>query len=233
MNKKMKTILKKTILSATGGSLVLSLVFPAFVFASSAPKLSINSNNDTLAVLKVTSTSLKKKSVKIKVRIENKDTDTVETRIFGKTLDKNGIAKISVTGLSKGAEYSFQASIRKTSETNYSDYSEAASLNKIGSKSYSSKLSLKDSSKTSIKLKFASSSLKKKKVKIKVRLHNNDTNKVETRMFSPTLDKSGNYTITLTGLSSDTSYSIKAAVKKTSDSGYSSFSNEITKKTDG
>ncbi|NTU67209.1 MAG: hypothetical protein HGB08_04815 [Candidatus Moranbacteria bacterium] len=229
----MKAILKKTILSAAGGSLVLSLVFPAMVLASSAPKLSISSNNDTSAVLKISATSLKKKSVKIKVRIENKDTDTVETKIYSKTLDKKGEGKISVTGLSKGAEYSFQAAIRKTSETDYSDYSGAASLNKIGAKSYSAKLSLKDSSKTSIKLKFTSSSLKKKKAKIKVRIYNNDTNKVETRMFSQTLDKSGNYTINLTGLSADTSYSIKAAVKKSSDSGYSSFSNQVTKKTDG
>lgn len=228
----MKSIFKKSILGALGGSLVLSLAMPAFALAASAPKLSISSNTDTKAVLKVTSTSLKKKSVRIKIRIENKDADTVETRIYSKKLDKNGVAKISVTGLTKGAEYAFQAAIRKSSDNTYSDYSGAVSLNKIGAKSYSSKITLKDSSKTWIKLKFTSTSLKKKKVKIKARIYNNDTDSLLTKIFSVTLDKNGNKEIKLTGLASDTSYSIKMAVKKSSDSGYSSFSNEITKKTD-
>ena len=222
-------MLKKTFLATTGtiGLFALILSLPQSALASTkAPTISIKKYKDTTLTLKLTSTDLKKKSVKIKVRINNEDTDTVETRTFETTLDKSGKTTLTIDNLVKGAEYTIKSAIRKSTSEDYSDYSNEISLNATGIKDYDIKISTKDIASDSIKLKITSIALKKKTVNIKVRVTNEDTSDVSTQVFKKTLDKKGSAYITLTGLSSDTEYSMKATIKKTSNTAYSSFSDK-------
>jgi hypothetical protein len=88
-----------------------------------SPTVSIKDEASTSVTLTVTSTKLKKQKVRIKVRVENKDTDKIETRVFSKTLSKNGKADIVVDNLSKNTEYGFKTLIKKTKDKGFSGYS--------------------------------------------------------------------------------------------------------------
>ncbi|MFZ2154415.1 MAG: hypothetical protein WAV16_04255 [Candidatus Moraniibacteriota bacterium] len=87
------------------------------------PTLSVKDETSSTIVLDVTSTKLKKKKVKIKVKIENKDTDKIETRVFSKTLSKNGKAEITINNLSGDTEYAIKALVKKSKDKSYSKYS--------------------------------------------------------------------------------------------------------------
>ena len=222
-------MLKKTFLSWIGlsGMIVMCLATSNEALAASAtPEISLKSSKDTSLVLKLTATTLKKKSVKIKVRIKNEDSDTLETRTFSAKLDKSGKTNITIDNLTDGTAYTLKAAVKKSSSSSYSDYSNEIGKNSTGSKDYAIKISTKNISTTSVKIKVSSETLKKKSVNIKFKITNEDTDKTETRVIKKTLDKSGNVNVTLDNLSADTEYSVKAAIKKTSNTSYSSFSDE-------
>lgn len=190
------------------------------------PTVKVKKIKDTSVTLQIISTNLKRKDVKIKVKIENIDTDGEDTKIFEKTLNKNGKTDISVDGLTKDNEYSFKVAIKKTSDSSYSSYADEKTINAEGTFNYSPTLSIEDETNSTVVLSVASTKLKKKKVKIKIRIENKDTDKIETRVFSKTLSKNGKIKITIDNLSKDTEYAFKALVKKSKDNGFSGYSNE-------
>ncbi len=87
------------------------------------PTLTIKDETSSDVILSVTSTKLNKNKVKIKIRLENEDTDKVETRVFTKTLSKNGEAEITIDNLSKNTAYKFKALIKKSKDNGFSKYS--------------------------------------------------------------------------------------------------------------
>ncbi len=196
------------------------------------PNVKIKKQKDTSVTLQVISTDLAKKDVKIKVKIENQDNDTSTTKTFDVKLKKTGKVDVKIDGLTKDQEYSFKAMIKKSSGGSYSAYSDAVSINESGNDSYSAKIGTSDISSSSFVLKMTSATLKKKDVKIKVRIENEDTDKTETRIFSAKLDKKGSTKVTIDGLTGDTEYKVKAAIKKKKDNTYSSFSGERSITTD-
>ncbi|MGW8184862.1 MAG: hypothetical protein ACWGHO_02010 [Candidatus Moraniibacteriota bacterium] len=225
----MQITIKRTVLAM----LIFSLVFGFSLNNASAsstdytPTVKIKKTKDTYTTLQVVSTNLKRKSVKIKVKIENVDTDSDDTRIFEKTLNKSGKADIKIDGLSKDNEYSFKVAIKKSSDGDYSDYADAVTVNASGEFDYNPTLSIKDETSSTVVLKITSTKLKKKKSKIKVRIENKDTDKIETRIFTKNLSKNGKAEITIDNLSSNTEYSFKVLLKKKDkDNGFSEYSNE-------
>lgn len=225
----MQIIIKRTVLVI----LIFSLAFgfslnnAGAASADYTPTVKIKKTKDTYATLQIVSTSLKRKSVKIKVKIKNEDTDSDDTKIFEKTLNKSGKVDIKIDGLSKDNEYSFKVAIKKSSNGDYSDYADAVTVNASGELDYDPTLSIKDETSSIVVLNVASSKLKKKKVRIKVRIENKDTDKVETRIFTKNLSKNGKAEITIDNLSSNTEYGFKVSLKKKSkDKGFSEYSNE-------
>jgi len=228
----MKTIFQKTMLM----SLALMFGFAFNVSATTStdytPKITAKKVKDTSVTLQVVSANLKKKDVKIKVKVENKDNDSDTTTVFEKKLNKSGKVDVKVSGLTKDTEYSFKVAIKKTSDSDYSDYSDEVGVNNVGVYGYDSEIEIKDTSSSAVVLNVYSTKLKKQKVKIKVRIENKDTDKIETRIFSKTLSKNGKVEITIDNLSNNTDYSFKALVKKSKDKGYSKYSDEEDASTD-
>lgn len=229
-NKKMK----KGILNVCAFSLLSVFLFTHVAYATSvtAPSIKIKKQKDASVTLQVISTDLAKKDVKIKVKIEDQDNDTSTTKTFDVKLKKTGKVDVKIDGLTKDHEYSFKAMIKKSSGGSYSAYSDVISINEGGNDAYSAKIGTSDILSNSFVLKVTSATLKKKEVKIKVRLENEDTDKIETRVFSAKLDKKGIAKVTIDGLTGDTEYKVKAAIKKKKDNTYSSFSSEKSITTD-
>lgn len=226
----MQTIIKKTVLL----SLIFALAF-GFSFSADAvstdntPTVKIKKIKDTYTTLTVTSTNLKKKDVKIKVKIENVDADSDDTKIFEKKLNKSGKADIKIDGLVKDNEYSFEVAVKKSSDGDYSDYASAVKINAEGELDYNPTLSIKDETSSTVVLNIASDKLKKKKARVKVRIENKDTDKIETRIITKNLSKNGKAEITIDKLSANTEYSFKVLLKKKDkdkNKGFSEYSNE-------
>lgn len=223
----MQINIKKTILS----TLIFALAF-GFSFSADAvsnnytPTVKIKKIKDTYTTLTITSTNLKSKDVKIKVKMENIDADSDDTKIFEKKLSKNGKVDIKIDGLTKENEYSFKVAIKKSSDGDYSSYSEEIKINAEGTFDYNPTLSIKDETSSTVVLDVSSAKLKKKKTTIKVRIENEDTDKIETRVLSKTLNKNGKVEITIDNLSKNTDYKFKVLIKKSNDKGYSEYSSE-------
>lgn len=220
-------------------NICLCFLMSVFFFANvahaatvAAPNIKIKKQKDTSVTLQVISTELAKKDVKIKVKIENQDNDTSTTKTFDVKLKKTGKADVKIDGLAKDQEYSFKAMIKKSSGGSYSAYSDTVSVNEGGNDAYSAKIGTSDISSSSFVLKVTSAALKKKEVKIKVRIENEDTDKIETRVLGAKLDKKGIAKVTIDGLTGDTEYKVKVAIKKKKDDTYSSFSSERSITTD-
>ena len=226
--------MKKGILNVCVYFLMSIFLFSNIAHAASVavPNVKIKKQKDTSVTLQVISTDLAKKDVKIKVKIENQDNDTSTTKTFDVKLKKTGKVDVKIDGLSKDNEYSFKAMIKKSSGGSYSAYSDAVSVNEGGNDSYSAKIGTSNVSSSSFVLKVTSAALKKKEVKIKVRLENKDTDKIETRVLSAKLDKKGIAKVTIDELIGDTEYKVRAAIKKKKDDTYSSFSSEKSITTD-
>lgn len=223
----MQTVIKKTILSTLIFALVSGFSFSASAVSTDyTPTVKVKKIKDTYATLTVTSTNLKSKDVKIKVKIENVDADSDDTKIFEKKLSRAGKADIKIDGLTKDNAYSFEVAVKKSSEGNYSNYSEEIKINAEGVSDYDPTLSIKDETSSTVVLEIASTKLKKKKSTVKVWIRNEDTDKTEIRTFSKTLNKNGKTEITIDGLSKDTEYKFKASVKKSNDKGFSGYSGE-------
>jgi len=230
----MKTYFKKISLSA----FIFALAFSfnaAGVKASTdySPSISIKKSNDTSVTLRISSSQLESKKVKIKIRVENKDTDTVATNLFERRMNKKGNTDIKIGSLTEETEYGFKVLIKKTSDQDYSDYSNEVTINTAGIKDYQPTVNVTDVSDKDVTLKVsAAAKLAKKRVTIKVWIENNDNDAVETRVFTKTLNKSASVHFKVGSLSSDTEYNFKAMIKKTSDSSYSEYSKKVTQKTD-
>lgn len=230
----MQTNMKKVTLL----TLIFALAF-GFSFNAGAvntdytPTVKIKKTKDTYTTLTVTSTNLKSKDVKIKVKIENIDTDSDDTKIFEKKLSRNGKVDIKIDSLTKDTEYLFKIAIKKSSDGDYSDFSDEVKINAEGAFDYNPTLSIKDETNSTVVLNATSAKLKKKKVKIKIRIENEDTDKIETRIFTKTLNKNGKAEITIDNLSKNTKYKFKALIKKTKDNGFSKYSNEESTETEG
>ncbi|EKE20606.1 MAG: hypothetical protein ACD_7C00513G0002 [uncultured bacterium] len=223
----MQATMKKIILMSLIFSLALGFSFGANATSVSyTPTVKIKKSADTYVTLQIVSTNLKKKDVKVKIKIEKIDADDDDTKIFEKTLNKSGKVDIKVDGLAKDNAYSFSVAIKKSSDSDYSDYSSEVSVNAEGTFDYNPALSIKDETSSTMVLDVTSTKLKRKKTIIKVKIENKDTDKTETRTFTKTLNKNGKAEITIDNLSKDTEYSIKALVKKSKDKGFSKYSNE-------
>lgn len=230
----MQSIIKKGILSVLIFSLSFGLSFNGAQAVSTdyTPTVKIKKIKDTSTTLQITSTNLKRKDVKIKVKVENIDADSDDTKIFEKKLSKNGKVDIAIDGLTKYNEYSFKVAVKKSSDGDYSDYSDEVKINAEGAFDYNPTLSIKDETSSTVVLNVTSTKLKKKKAIIKVRVENEDTDKIETRVFSKTLSKSGKAEITIDNLSKNTEYKFKVVVRKSKDKGFSEYSSEETAETE-
>lgn len=204
----------------------------AYAVSTTTPKVTIKKQKDTYVTLQVIASDLAKKDVKIKVKIEDQDNDTSTTKTFDAKLSKSGKVDVKVDGLTKDIEYTFKAQIKKSSGGSYSGYSDSVSVNGGGDASYGIKISTSDVSSNSFIVKATAATLKKKDVKIKVRIENEDTDKIETRVFGVKLNSKGAAKMTIDGLNKDTDYKVKAAIKKKNDDTYSAFSNEKKVTTD-
>jgi hypothetical protein len=179
-------------------------------------------------VLNIACPELAKKKVNIKVNVENADKDSDSNKAFKQTLDKNGKGELKITGLESGTVYNFKIKIKKTSDSTYSDYSTVSSATTKGAK-YSAKIeSIKNIKDDSLTLKVAATKLKGKTVSIQVRIENKDEDDVETKILEKTLDKSGKVDVKIEDLDSDTKYGFKVKIKKSTDSDYSTYSDEKT-----
>jgi hypothetical protein len=179
-------------------------------------------------VLNIACPELAKKKVNIKVNVENADKDSDSNKAFKQTLDKNGKGELKITGLESGTVYNFKIKIKKTSDSTYSDYSTVSSATTKGAK-YSAKIeSIKNIKDDSLTLKVAATKLKGKTVSIQVRIENKDEDDVETKILEKTLDKSGKVDVKFEDLDSDTKYGFKVKIKKSTDSDYSTYSDEKT-----
>lgn len=223
----MKMILKKMILLSMILSLVLGLSSQASATTTDyTPTVKVKKSKDTYVTLQITSSNLKRKDVKIRIKKENLDNDSEETITFEKTLSKTGKVDVKIEGLTKENEYSFKVAIKKSSDDEYSDYSDEVKVNAQGTFDYNPTLSIKNETANSVVLNIASDKLKKKKVRIKIRIENVDTDKIETRIITKNLSKNGKAEITVDNLSKNTDYKFKVALTKKGDKGFSEFSGE-------
>ena len=228
----MQKITKKIVWS----SLMLALVFstsPLVANASTDPVLTIKKTKDTSVTMQVKYPTLKNKTVKIKVRISNNDTDKVSTVILTKKLSGKGNVDIKVSDLTEDTAYAFKVMVKKSSDNDYSSYSNEVTVNSGGSSSSAApSISVADQTDNSVSLSVKSKELAKKKVTIKVRVQNNDNDNVYTVLFTKTLNSKGKATVKIADLSSDTEYAFKAMIKKSSKGTFSDYSNEEKQKTD-
>lgn len=202
--------------------MVFSLVFGSFAMTAGAtttdytPTLKIKKVKDTYTNLELTSAGLKKKNVKIKVKIENVDTDAEETRNFEVKLSKSGKVTLKIDNLVKDNQYSFKAEIKEADDDDYSDYSKEVVINAEGVYKFEPEIDIIDEATNSVTMNVFATTLKKKKVKIKVIIENEDTDSKEVRVYSKTLSKNGKAEIVIDNLNSNTEYNIEALVRQKS-----------------
>lgn len=213
----MQAVFKKTILLAV----VFSLIFGTLMVASATttdytPSLKIKKVKDTYTDLELTSINLKKKNVKIKVKVKNVDTDSEETRSFDAKLNKSGKVTLKIDNLVKDNQYSFKAEIKEDGDDDYSDYSKEVIVNAEGAYKFKPEIDIVDTATNSVKMNFFATNLKKKKVKIKVIIENEDTDTREVRVYSKTLSKNGKVEIVIDNLNANTEYNVEAFVREKS-----------------
>lgn len=194
------------------------------------PTIKLEKTKETSVQLKVTCADLKKSKVTLKVLVSNDDADSDSYKKSTVTLGKNGSVKLKLSGLDSATNYSFQVKVKKSSGSSYSDYSNVVKATTEG-EDYDVEISkISSITDSSAKLKITCADLDEKAVDIQIAYKKKKD--WSTKTASVTLDDDGAASVTVDGLKSETLYSFKVRIKRTSDSAYSPYSTIQTATTD-
>lgn len=205
----------------------------AYAADSCTPTVKVSETKETSVKLKITCASLKNTKVKMKVLVSNDDTDADSYKTAAATLGKNGSVKLNITGLDPTTSYSFKVKMKKASSSSYSSYSSNVSATTEGGSDYEPEIKkINGITEDSVKLNISCDDLENESVDVQVAYKKKSSWSTDT--FTLTLDSDGEGSFTVDDLKSDTLYSFKIKIKKSSedDSEYSAYSSIETATTD-